>query len=80
MICDHCGKVPATQAQTLIENGKKHVVYSCATCADLTTTSSPKLDRPCEQCGQREGRIKLARVRPQGRVITYICDTCAAKR
>ena len=79
MICELCGKVPATQAQTHIEDGTKRVLYRCDACAN-PKASLPKLDRPCAQCGQREGEIKLARVRPQGRVVTYICQTCAGGR
>lgn len=75
LICERCGKVPATEAQTHIENGIKRVLYRCDTCAALS--SAPKLDRPCAQCKQREGEIKLIRLRPHGRVVTYLCPACA---
>lgn len=79
LTCELCGKVPATQAQTHVENGVKRVLYRCDACANLVA-SPPKLDRPCAQCGQREGEIKLTRVRTQGRVVTYVCEPCATGR
>ena len=41
-------------------------------------TAAP--NRPCTQCKQREGEIKFIRIRPHGRIVTYICQTCAAER
>ena len=38
-------------------------------------TAAP--NRPCTQCKQREGEIKFIRIRPHGRIVTYICQTCA---
>ena len=38
-------------------------------------TAAP--NRPCTQCKQREGEIKFIRIRPHGRIVTYICQICA---
>ncbi len=38
-------------------------------------TAAP--NRLCTQCKQREGEIKFIRIRPHGRIVTYICQTCA---
>ena len=40
-------------------------------------TAAP--NRPCTQCKQREGEIKFIRIRPHGRIVTYICQTCAER-
>lgn len=79
MTCDLCGQATATQVITQEQNGQKSTLYRCDACADKQTQSKPKLDRPCVQCKQREGEVKLVRLRPNGRIVTYVCQVCANK-
>ena len=79
MTCDLCGQATATQVITQVQNGKKSVHYYCDACQKQETHTPPKLNRPCATCKQREGEIKFVRQRPQGRVVTYICEACVSK-
>ena len=76
MTCDLCGEASATQAITQVQNGQKHIQYRCDACIQHNNQPPPKLNRPCAQCKQREGEIKFVRHRPQGRVVTYVCEVC----
>ncbi|MCZ6633578.1 MAG: hypothetical protein O7G87_09250 [bacterium] len=76
MTCETCGEAQTTQISTQIVDGTKKALYQCDACAS-GQTGQPKLERPCEQCGKREGTIKLVCLRGSARVVSYICQTCA---
>ena len=79
MICDHCGERPATQAQSEVINGVKTVIYSCDECQAEVKPSAQDLKRPCESCRQAEGEVKLTRFVKGRRVVSYLCQACAAR-
>ncbi len=79
MTCEICKKASATQVITQVQNDKKSIHYRCDACLTLKNQPPPKLNRPCAQCKQHEGDIKLVRLRPKGRVVTYVCEMCVSK-
>ena len=80
MLCETCEKRLATRVSTRVFNGEKQIIYRCEVCEALPETGSkPPLERPCERCRQKEGRIKLTRLAERYRTITYLCETCAAR-
>lgn len=79
MTCEICKKASATQVITQVHNGQKSIQYRCDACLTRENQPPPKLNRPCTQCKQREGDIKLVRLRPKGRIVTYVCEICANK-
>lgn len=79
MTCDICKKALATQVITQVNNGQKSIQYRCDACLTPENHPIPQLNRPCTQCKQREGNIKLVRLRPKGRVVTYVCEMCTSK-
>ena len=79
MTCDICEKALATQVITKRHHGQKVTLYRCDACLTQENQPPPPLNRPCTQCKQREGDIKLVRLRPKGRVVTYVCEMCVSK-
>ena len=80
MLCETCETRPATRVSTRVLNGEKQVTYHCEVCEALPEPGSkPRLERPCERCGENEGWIKLTRLAERYRTVTYLCETCAAR-
>ena len=81
MLCESCGTQTATRAITRVVDGRKRLLYRCDTCAaeDQADVDGAKLERPCDQCGKREGRIKLTRLGGKFRTVSYLCELCAGK-
>ena len=79
MTCDICEKALATHVITKLQHGQKSTLYRCDICLTQENQPTTPLNRPCTQCKQREGDIKLVRLRPKGRVVTYVCEMCVSK-
>ncbi|MDA0746988.1 MAG: hypothetical protein O2954_10745 [bacterium] len=82
MRCDHCGARPATRVLTQIVAGEKQLIYRCDECTEASSQEEkpPKLERPCDRCGKREGRIKLKRLHERYQSLSYLCEICAGVR
>ncbi len=79
MLCETCETRTATRVSTRVLNGEKQVTYRCEVCeAAPAAGSKTRLERPCERCGEKEGRIKLTRLAERYRTVTYLCDSCVS--